>query len=549
MGDFIIHPVIKKILHSRGYDEAQMYEYLSLRPQLTYDPFLMKGMDEASDIIIRYAKDGRKICVYGDYDCDGITSVTLMMSVLSELTDNLMYYIPSRFEEGYGLNKDAIDRIAGQGAELIITVDCGSVSYSEVEYIKEKGMQVIVTDHHNIDDRSADCIIINPKQKDDTYPFSYLCGCGVAFKVAQAISRKTEFSKTSLNSLLDLVGIATIGDIVPLTDENRTLVKYGIDRIKRQQRMSLNGLMKEISIQPSAVSTYNIAFGIVPHLNSCGRLATADKGVELLLSQDPHRIKDLSSELADLNYQRRSIQQEIYKKAADHIDGFMVDDLFILYDAEDSHEGITGIVAGKLKEDYNRPVIIVTSAENPQNVKGTGRSIKGVDLYQLLKNHESLFIKFGGHAGACGFTMKKDDVGLLRRLLNDDMKKILEDDPDVLTYRITPDEIIDADQVSLELAQQIKMMEPFGAGNEQPVFGITDVTIKKIVPMGREKQYRKLNCISRNGNTFDAVIFDEKTAALFDGTQGETADIIAEISVNTWNGRSSVQLIVRGLMD
>ena len=548
MGDLMIHPVIKKILESRGYTEEQMAEYLSPRPQLTYDPFLMKGMEEATEIIIRYAKEKRKICVFGDYDCDGISSVTLMMCVLKELTDNLFYYIPSRFEEGYGLNISAVDKIHQQGAELIITVDCGSVSYNEVEYIKEKGMAVIVTDHHNIDDRSADCIILNPKQQDDTYPFSYLCGCGVAFKLAQAISRRTEFSKASLNALLDLVGIATIGDIVPLIDENRTLVKYGIDRIKRQQRKSLNGLMDEISVQAASINTYNIAFGIVPHLNSCGRMATADMGVELLLSQDDKHISELSAKLAELNYQRRSIQQEIYKTAADYIDNYMHEDLFILYDAGSSHEGITGIVAGKLKEDYNRPVIIVTEAEDPDKAKGTGRSIEGIDLYKLLKGHEELFLKFGGHAGACGFTMEKKDVGLLRRLLNEDMKGILAENPDVLAHKVKTDAVIDADDVTLELANQVKLMEPFGAFNEQPLFSVENVHIKRIFAMGKEKQYRKLSCVSKSGRTFDAVIFDEKLIGEADLLAGKTVKMAAEININTWNGRSSVQTVVRSFI-
>ena len=226
-----ISPAILRILKKRGItDPADIEEYMSPTPKRTYDPFLMKGMDEASDMIIEYARGGRRICVYGDYDCDGVTSVSLMMTLLGELAADAWYYIPSRFEEGYGLNKKAIDRIAERGTQLIITVDNGCVAFDEVAYIKEKGMAVIVTDHHNVDTQSPDCIMLDPKQTDDDYPFSFLCGCGVAFKLAQAVTRKTGISKKKLNSLLDIVGIATVGDIVYCTGFNSNVEGEGFDR-------------------------------------------------------------------------------------------------------------------------------------------------------------------------------------------------------------------------------------------------------------------------------------------------------------------------------
>lgn len=253
----------KRMSDGRGYRGISFSD-----SRKTYDPFAMKGMREAVDLVLQHIEDGKKICIYGDYDADGVTSVSLLYEFLSNLTRNVIYYIPSRFSEGYGLNLSAIDEIHRRGADLIVTVDCGCVSYREVEHIKELGMKAIVTDHHNVDGRSPDCIMLNPKQTDDTYPFSYLCGCGVAFKLTQGLQRTLKLPKNDINCLLDMVCVATIGDIVPLVDENRTLVKYGFDRIARGERPGLKMLIEGIGMDPSKLTSTNVAFGIVPHINA-----------------------------------------------------------------------------------------------------------------------------------------------------------------------------------------------------------------------------------------------------------------------------------------
>jgi single-stranded-DNA-specific exonuclease len=543
-----ISPAILSILAKRGITSSEdIAEYMSPKPKLTYDPFLMKGMDAASDMIIEYARSGRKICIYGDYDADGVTSVSLMLTLLKELTDNAEYYIPSRFEEGYGLNRNAIDKMAERGTELVITVDNGCVAFDEIEYIKEKGMAVIVTDHHNVDERSPDCIMLNPKQPDDTYPFKYLCGCGVAFKLAQAVTRKTGISKKILNSLLDITGIATVGDIVPLTDENRTLVKYGMDRIRRNERPGLRSLLEEIKLNPETVSSYNIAFGIVPHINSCGRMKKADIGVELLTGSDRTRLSEITSEIAGLNTERKNAQDEIYRSAVIKLEeGEKIPD-FILYDAGKAHEGVTGIVAGKLKEKYYRPVIIVTDSGDGI-AKGTGRSIPGADLHKMLSKYSSLFLRFGGHAGACGFSMKKQDVDYLRESLNADMAEMLVNEPHLLDYVIIPDAVIDADDVTLELARDIRRMEPFGEGNPRPVFEIKNIFVKSVSSMGKQKQYRKLNCMSDRGRIFEAVCFDSEMEGIDSLYSGVRINVFGEIDENVWNGRSSVQIILKQII-
>lgn len=562
-----VSPAILRILENRGIiDPADVEEYMSPTPKRTYDPFLMKGMDEASDMIINYARGGRRICVYGDYDADGVTSVTLMMTLLGELGADAWYYIPSRFEEGYGLNKKAIDKIAERGTELMITVDNGCVAFDEVEYIKEKGMEVIVTDHHNVEAQSPDCLMLDPKQPGDDYPFSFLCGCGVAFKLAQAITRKTGISKKKLNSLLDIVGIATVGDIVPLVDENRTLVKYGMDRIRRNERAGLSCLLDAAGIKPEAVGSYNIAFGIVPYINSCGRMKRADMGVELLTGTDTDKGAELAAAMKELNTLRRGTQDAIYDKAVQWLDAQAAESdsaagtersertqyakdgipYFILYYAGDAHEGVTGIVAGKIKERYYRPVVIVTDSGDGM-VKGTGRSVPGIDLHALLSRYSKFFMRFGGHAGACGFSMSAEHIDHLRDSLNADVAEMLVDKPDLLDYVLVPDAVITGDEVTLELARDVRRMEPFGEGNPRPVFMIEDVTVRNVRTMGSEGQYRKFSCVSAGGRMFDAVCFDTDAVGADDVAAGSAVRIAGEIDENVWNGRSSVQVIVRDI--
>ena len=420
-----INPIIKKLLNNRGIEtEEDILEFLSDKPQKTYNPFLLPDMEAGVDLILSEIEKQSNIWIYGDYDADGITSTSLMMSVLSHLTDEklLNYYIPSRFEEGYGLNKEAIEYIASQGCNLLITVDCGSVSYDEVEYAKALGLKVLVTDHHNITDVMADCLLINPKHPDSKYPFKELSGCGVAFKVAQALQQKSGMPKQVLTEVLDLVAVGTVGDIMPLVDENRTMVKFGLKVLNLARRKGLRKLMEGTSLHIGKISSENISFVIVPHLNASGRIEDASQAVELLLgSCSDSRLDEIVNDVIKKNNMRKKLQAELFKQCQAEIDRDDLDDLILIH-AEDAHEGIAGIVAGKLKETYYRPSIIVTTTGvDGDELKGTGRSIEGVNLYELLKSQEELFLKFGGHAGACGFSLKKENLPALRQGLEKEM--------------------------------------------------------------------------------------------------------------------------------
>lgn len=332
-----LQPRIYELLHKRGIEtEADIEEFLSDKPQKTYDPFLLLNMEAGVDLILSSIEEDEKICIYGDYDADGITSTAVLMEVLSNLTSNLAYYIPSRFEEGYGLNCGALDKIKAAGIDLVITVDCGSVSCAEVEHAKEIGLKILVTDHHTITDKVADCLVINPMQPGCPYPFKHLAGVGVAFKLAQAIAAETGLPKSAVNRTLDLVGVGTIGDIVPLVDENRTLAKYGIRSLNLTQRPGLSKLIEGTSLQRGKIKSENISYVIVPHLNASGRMQDAKIAASLMMEKDSEKVKEGVETLISCNQQRKKIQSETFEQCCNIVEEKYQTAPFLVIDLEDA---------------------------------------------------------------------------------------------------------------------------------------------------------------------------------------------------------------------
>lgn len=551
-----IHPIIRAILNNRGItEEEDVIEFLSEKPSLTYDPFLLKNMEAGVDFLLSAIKDGRQICIYGDYDADGVTSISLLMEVLSHLTTNLTYYIPSRFDEGYGLNKEAIDQIREHGANLILTVDCGSVSWDEVEYGKSKGIDFIVTDHHNINDRPSDCLLINPKQQDCTYPFKHLSGCGVAFKLAQAVQRKTGLPKSVINNVLDLVAIATVGDIVPLVGENRTLVKYGMRTIDSGKRPGLKKLIEAAGLINGKIKSENIAYIIVPHLNAAGRLLDARVGVELLTTGDAQKIEESVAALIQNNKERKRIQEEAFLKCRKIIEESHSEDLFYIIAPKDVHEGIAGIVAGKIKEEYGRPAIIVTESMGESCLKGTGRSIESVNLYELLKKHEELFVKFGGHSGACGFLMPPAHLDELRTRLNHELKLLHQENTGLFDSILPIDFILEEKDIDLALALEIEKLAPFGCRNERPLFQLRGVRPTDMYYMGTDRQHVRFSGANRPAGNRASVKGKGLTFILFQKARdyqellqkGEAIDITGYPDINVWNGESKIQFVLRSI--
>ena len=542
-----IHPVILQILIQRGIREPEeMAEFLSAKPQKTYDPFLMKGMEQAVEQILAAVREGQKICVYGDYDSDGVNATSLLMQVLSQLTTNLQFYLPSRFDEGYGLNREALTFLRDSaGVDLVVTVDCGSVSYDEVEHAKSIGLTVIVTDHHNINDRIADCILLNPKQEGCPYPFKELCGCGVAFKLAQALQRRSGLPRQILTDVLDLVAIATVGDIVPLLDENRTLVKHGLAVIRKNRRPGLASLIQAIGLVPGEIKAWNLAFGIVPHLNAAGRIQSARAGVVLLTTGKAEELTEAVEQLVVHNQERRRIQEATLEHCQTLLGDPAAVHRLILLDAGDAHEGITGIVAGKLKDEKSCPVIIVTQSTEEGFVKGTGRSITGINLYDLLKRYEHLFAKFGGHSGACGFLLAREHVDGLRESLISDAEAMYLADPDLFTCRIKADAELQPGQIDGGFLHQLEALEPFGWKNEAPLFLLRQVTVLKTQTMGDRQQHLKLTVQGADGIRLDCILFQKAQQVRGSLTPGSQVDLIGSPQWNAWNGNQKIQFVVK----
>lgn len=554
--------IINEILDKRGITSPEdIKEFLSEKPKRTYDPFLLDGMQAGVDLLLSVARSGGRICIYGDYDADGVTSVVVMACGISRITDNWHYYIPSRFDEGYGLNIHAIDRIKSDGTELIITVDCGCVSAREVEYAKSIGLQMIVTDHHNIEDVMADCIVIDPKKPvDEPYPCADLAGCGVAFKFIQALQRQAELPKSILNEALDMVAIGTVGDIVPLKDENRTLVKYGIAAANSGRRASLAKLSEAISIDE--ITSENISFGIVPHINAAGRMASAKTAVELFLSTSEETTEGRIRELIHCNSERKRIQEEAYESCKGMISG---DENFIILKAPGMHEGIAGIVAGKLKDRFNRPVIIVTPSEDEgrgggsgKYLKGTGRSVPKVDIYEVLNSNSCLFERFGGHRSACGFLMKESNFDALVKGINEETENLLRDDPGLFQTDAYTDAEIKPEEINVALAKDLRRLAPFGEGNPKPRFIMRGAEIRGLSYMGENRDHARFSVCSEAsvcGKKYSSRVY--VNCVLFRRAQeqkhlleeGGFVDLTGSLSYQVWKGQERVQFIVEEIYD
>lgn len=546
--------IIIELLKKRGITSPQdIEEFLSVKPQRTYNPFLLPDMEAGVDLILSETDKGSRICVYGDYDADGITAAALMLTVLSCLTDkkNLQYYIPSRFEEGYGLNVKAIDKIKSSGCDMIITVDCGSVSRKEVEYAKSIGMKILVTDHHNVTGEMADCLLINPKRPDSEYPFRDLCGCGVAFKMAQALQNRGKISKHILTQILDLAAIGTVGDVMPLIDENRTITKFGLRVINTGSRPGLRKLIEGASLKAGEITSENIGFVLVPHLNAAGRMGDASRAVELLLTEtgvletekegETQKTDDMVKGLLQDNISRRKLQDDLFEKCCERIDSNGPDDLIILR-AGSKYEGIAGIVAGKIKETYYRPAIILTPAGSEQEyLKGTGRGIESLNLYELLKTQEHLFEKFGGHSGACGFSMKKENLSRLKKGLAEEMKQLLQKDSELFVKKHPAELELSPSDATLELAEQIELLAPFGNMNPNPLISFRGEDFGEVQYMGEGNRHVRFNIYGSDNSWAQCVLFGR--ADEYNFLNHGRLTVTGALRTQTWQGKKRLQIM------
>lgn len=543
-----LHPKLIELLHKRGIEtEEDIQEFLSDSPQKSYDPFLLLNMREGVDLILSAVNENKKICIYGDYDADGVTSTVILTEVLSHLTDNLMHYIPSRFGEGYGLNKPALKKIREEGAELLITVDTGTAAPEEVLYARELGMDVVITDHHTVPENPAPGILINPHQKTCPYPFSDLAGCGVAFKLAQALVSAAGLPKRILTRTLDLVAIGTVADIVPLKDENRTLVKYGLRVINTGSRRSLQALMDAAHLHGRTVTAEQIAYIIGPHINAAGRVKHAEIAASLFLTEDEDRMRQRASELAECNALRKEQQQEVFEQAMQIVSERLSGDDFLVIDVQGNWEGVAGIAAGKIKELLYKPTVIVTKEANGM-LKGTGRCIDGLNLFDLLNEQKEMFTTFGGHAAACGFTLKSEYLDEFRRNLNQRTRAIRAEHPEIFVKRIMPDLRLSAQDASLDLVHQMELLEPCGCENEQPMTAV-EGRIEHVSHMGDRGQYLRFQAAMPEFHKLSCIAFHDvrRLEKEIQSTAGQPAEIVGRLQDDEWQGNHQLKMVVEDI--
>ena len=541
-----VNPKILEIIESRGIGEEMFEEFFSPKPKLAYDPFLLANMREGVDSLLKAVDEGKRIVIYGDYDVDGITSTALLMKVIGTLTDNVTYYIPSRLDEGYGLHREAIDRISEDGGEFIVTVDCGSTSSEETAYAHSLGIDTLVTDHHNMSDQRAEGIVINPRLPEDSYPFKGLAGVGVAYKLALAIARERNVPGSLMAEMLEFATVGTIADIMPMIDENRTIVKCGLRSIHLGCRnRGLRELIDRSALDYRTLKAGDISFGIAPKINASGRLGDASLGVKLLLSEDEQEIRECCSELIEANRERRRLQDAAYEKGCDMLDDELAKGDFVVVEINDSHEGVLGIVAGKLREKINRPVVVISG--NGETYKGTGRSIPGVDLFGMLDKYRDSFISFGGHSAACGFTINADGMDRLRKELNSDIEAMRSKEPDLLKERHLSDAEIDAGEIDMELAEALQLLEPCGKDNEVPVFVIRNAQIRGWRFLKDDDKMARFSIVTGDGRYIDSVIF-RNAAEAYEAVTSGSVDVFCNIEVNTWRDVRKAQVIVKEIV-
>ena len=543
-----MHPVIKKILKKRGISTAEeAVEFLSYKPRTIYDPFLMKDMDRAVDLLLAAVDRGDRICIYGDYDVDGVTSVALMKSLFACLGSPCAYYIPSRFDEGYGLHREALDTIKKAGADIVITVDCGCTSVAEVAYAKQIGLEILITDHHEPGPEQPDCIVLDPHRKDCPYPFKDLAGVGVAFKLFQAVALAMGLPKTVLTRNMDLLCIGTVADVVPLLDENRSLVKYGLRSLRLTQRPGLIRLMEDLGLDRSRVQSQDIAFSLAPPLNAAGRMGDAALAARLLLTEEEEKARIFSQNILEKNRERKSLQEAIFTKARGIIDREQGEREILILKLADAHEGVIGIVAGKLKDRFRKPTLILVRSTD-KLWKGTGRSTEDVDLFRLLNAHASLFTRFGGHKAACGFTIEENRIEELEKALEEDMRRLRQNLPHG-QQAVKKDVDLRAEDVSLELCDLLEILEPFGKGNERPVFSFS-AWPTEMSRMGSEGQYLRFRAGLEKGREIEGVDFSyaaESENILQQAlVSASPVCLTGELEARMWKDRKTLQVKLTG---
>jgi single-stranded-DNA-specific exonuclease len=537
-----IHPVLAQLLLNRGitnFEEAKTF----FRPNLEFlhDPFLMKDMDKAVARLELALKKNEKILVFGDYDVDGTTAVSMMYLFLKNLTDNLSFYIPDRYKEGYGISNDSIDFAAENNFTLIISLDCGTKSVDKIASAKEKGIDYIVCDHHQPGEILPDAVaLLNPKRKDCAYPCKHLSGAGVGFKLIQAYCEKNELEKEEYFRYLDLLAVSIGADIVPIVGENRVLAYYGLQKLNQNPSPGLQTIIAIAKRKGGELTMSDIGFGIGPRINAAGRLYSGSEIVELLVSSDKQMRDDIGSAIDSYNEERKSIEKSITEEALQLLIGEEEKCTSVVFNSS-WHKGVVGIVASRLQEKYYRPTLVFTEADG--KITGSARSVKGFNILEAIEQCGDLLEQYGGHDHAAGMTMKAEDYPAFKAKFEEVVSASIP--RELLQAKIMVEDTLSINDIDEKFHRLLKQFEPFGPGNETPIFSSNDfINNGECSVLGQEHLKLELSSIQNTSKKFPAIAFRQ---AIFSKqiSSGNRFSACYSINENHWKNKVSLQLEVK----
>ncbi|MCD8471683.1 MAG: single-stranded-DNA-specific exonuclease RecJ [Parabacteroides chartae] len=543
-----ISPVICQLLVKRGItteEEANKF----FKPSLNdlHDPFLMPDMDKAVKRLNKALGEREKILVYGDYDVDGTTAVSLVYKFLRPYTTLLDYYIPDRYDEGYGISYKGIDYAANNDVKLIISLDCGIKAIEKIEYAKQKGIDFIICDHHMPDDTLPDAVaVLDAKRVDSIYPYEHLSGCGVGFKLMQAFAKSNNFPFADLEKLLDLCAVSIASDIVPITGENRIMAYYGLKQINSNPSLGLKGIIDVCGLTGKEITMSDIVFKIGPRINASGRMMNGKEAVDLLLAKDSESAREKSENINQYNDERRELDEKITDEANAIIDDFqdMADRKAIVVFNPAWHKGVIGIVASRLTEKYYRPAVVLTKSS--ELITGSARSVAGFDIYKAIESCRDLLENFGGHTYAAGLSLKEENLeAFTNRFLQLAADEIV---PEQMVPQLDVDAILDFKDINAKFMHDLKKMSPFGPDNQKPVFcsrRVKDYGTSKLV--GKDLEHIKLELIDANSNSpIHGIAFGmHKHSKHIKGMK--PFNICYTVEENTYNGNTSLQLMIKDI--
>lgn len=562
-----IDPLIARIIRNRDIiDEKEITEYLYGGKEALHNPHLLKDVDKAAEIIAEGIAGKKAMRIIGDYDIDGVNATYILLDGIRRCGGNVDAAIPDRMKDGYGINEHLIEQALSDGKELLITCDNGIAAINEINFAKEKGMTVVVTDHHEIPYRNTEQgkeflrsnadAIVNPKQNDCLYPCKGICGAVVAWKLVQVLYERMDIPVEEADIFIENAGFATVGDVMDLTGENRILVKLGLKALEHTKNPGMKALIAKNKLSDKPLSAYHIGFVLGPCINASGRLDTAKRSLELLLERDEVKASALAGELVELNESRKYMTQQETQKALEQIEkeGREKDKVLVVYLPE-CHESLAGIIAGRIREAYQRPVFVLTRGE--EGVKGSGRSIEAYSMFDKMTEVAELFTKYGGHPMAAGLSMREEDIDKLREQLNQKAELSEEDMAEVVRL----DAVLPMSYFTVDTIRQLSVLEPCGKSNTRPVFADRNIKITRASIVGVNRNVLKLHLLDSKGNPVAGVYFgevekfltflsekfgsEEVDAAMHGKENSIQFAAVYEPAVDTYSGRESVQAIIR----